>query len=63
MRRKRPLLLHFAPHLPRGCVLVVVACALTGCQAILGPDDDARPSDLPWSEPAGWESQTMGVPY
>lgn len=36
---------------------------LTGCRAILGPDEDERPSDLPWSEPAGWESQGMGVPY
>lgn len=46
--------------------LAVAASTLflfTGCRAILGEDDSERPSDLPWSEPAGWESQGMGLPY
>lgn len=54
----------FRANIPlRLAVAATTLGLLTGCRAILGPDDSERPSDLPWSEPAGWESQGMGVPY
>ena len=62
MRRKSHRFLR-AALLLRLSAAAATLVLLTGCRAILGPDDGEGPSDLPWSEPAGWESQGMGVPY
>ncbi len=52
-----------APRLLRLAIAASTLFLFTGCRAILGSGDSERPSDLPWSEPAGWESQGMGLPY
>ncbi len=34
----------------------------TGCRTTL-PEDEQTVEELPWNSPAGWEGQTLGVPY
>ena len=41
------------------CVLVALAVVLLGGCVSVG---DNNSNDLPWTAPAGWENQTLGVP-
>lgn len=37
----------------------IMVAAATGCVSV-GKNDA---SELPWSAPASWEGQTLGIPY
>ncbi len=39
-------------------LLLLGALFLAGCVSV----GDNNSGDLPWTEPAGWENQTLGVP-
>lgn len=45
------------------CLTAVALCALlSGCMtASMGEQSDQEV--LPWSEPAGWERTTIGIPF
>ncbi len=45
------------------CIGCLGMISLSGCQAFLGPDADDTGSNLPWSQPAEWEGNIIGLPY